>query len=269
MLVYSVRIIPIPILIVAIVFIAWQYPLTAIAQTGGTVVYSKLIKQAVPGEDPMSPLWDQVQAVEFPLSAQVHWEPRIFSVTVRSVKVRSVHNGSDLAILLEYKDPIQDSDDAAALEFPAGDKKAHFAHGQPMLQVEGGLVNIWYWKANQVTNMSAQGFGTLKALDQQDITGKGVWKDGEWRVVFHRKFQDNVPVGVQFVPGEFKQIAFAIWDGANHETGSKKAISSWWYFRTEAPADPRLYLYTFLAVVAAITFEFVLIRRIRKRPENE
>ena len=111
-------------------FTIYNSPFTAFAQTGGTVVLSELIKGVIPEEDPMSPLWEQVSAVEFPLSAQVHWEPRAFSVTVKAVKVRSLHNGDRLAILLEYKDPTKDNNDAAAIEFPAGDKKAHFAHGQ-------------------------------------------------------------------------------------------------------------------------------------------
>ena len=249
-------------------FTIYHSPFTAFAQTGGTVVLSELIKGVIPEEDPMSPLWEQVSAVEFPLSAQVHWEPRAFSVTVKAVKVRSLHNGDRLAILLEYKDPTKDNNDAAAIEFPAGDKKAHFAHGQPMLQVEGGPVNIWYWKEDRVTDMSAQGFGTLKAQGQQDVTGKGVWKDGVWRVVFSRKLIESDPEDVHLIPGEFKQIAFAVWDGADQESGSKKAISSWWYFRAEAPPDPSLYLYTLLAVSVAIVFEVVLIRKIRRKPEN-
>jgi len=93
--------------------------------------------------------------------------------------------------LLEYNDPEQGAKDAAAIEFPVGDKKSHFAHAQPMVQVEGGFVNIWYWKGNKVTDMHAKGFKTLKPHDQQDISGKGVWQDGVWRVVFSRKLDHN------------------------------------------------------------------------------
>jgi hypothetical protein len=44
--------------------------------------------------------------------------------------------------------PTEDPDDAAALEFMVGDKKAHFAHGQPMLR----------WKAGR----SISGFGRIR-----------------------------------------------------------------------------------------------------------
>ena len=167
------------------------------------------------------------------MSAQVHWEPRLFMASVNSVKVRSLHNGTELAILLEYQNAEQDSTDAAAIEFPVGEDKAHFAHGQPMLQVEGGAVNIWYWKAEQTLDMNAKGFGSLKVQAQQDLKGKGAWKNGMWRITFTRKLQTGDEKDVQIVPGVFKQIAFAIWEGAKGEQGSRKNITSWWYFRAE------------------------------------
>ena len=60
-------------------------------------------------------------------------------------------------------------------EFMVGDKKAHFAHGQPMAQVEGGPVNIWYWKNkdSKGVDMNAKGFGTLKVQTHQDVKAKG------------------------------------------------------------------------------------------------
>ena len=242
----------------------------AFAQEGGVVVYSKLIEGPVPGDDPLSPLWDEKgQEVEFPMSAQVHWAPRLLTEpTAKTLKVRSLHNGEEIAFLLEYHDPEQGARDAAAIEFPVGEKKSHFAHAQPMVQVEGGFVNIWYWKENQVKDMYAKGFKTLKPHDQQDVSGKGVWQDGVWRIVFSRKLETGDEKDVIIVPGEFSQIAFAVWDGENREEGSKKAISSWWYFMAEPPPDQSFYIYAGLAVVGAALFEIVFIRRIRKRSSN-
>ena len=122
------------------------------------------------------------------MSPQVHWKNRIQEVTVKDVSARALHDGNQVAILLEYSDPTQDPDDAAALEFMVGDKKAHFAHGQPMLQVEGGPVNIWFWKnkTNKAVDMSAKGFGTLKPQEHQDVKAKGVYSNGTWKIVFSR-----------------------------------------------------------------------------------
>jgi DMSO reductase family type II enzyme heme b subunit len=164
-------------------------------------------------------------------------------------------------------------DDAAALEFMVGDKKAHFAHGQPMAQVEGGPVNIWYWKNKdgKGVDMTAKGFGTLKAQDQQDVKAKGVYQNGTWRVVFSRALSTpDLQYDTQIKPGDFINIAFAVWDGKKleggdvKEKGSQKAVSSWWYLRAEPPPDYSGYLYAALAVWLAAGFQFVVIRKLRK-----
>ena len=236
-------------------------------------VRAVMVKGGVPGEDPNAAAWNTVPVSEFPLSPQVHWAPRIGEVTAKSVKVRAMHDGQRLAVMLEYADPSEDPDDAAALEFMIGDKKAHFAHGQPMAQMEGGPVNIWYWKNKdaKVLDMNAKGFGTLKAQGQQDVTGKGLYQNGTWKVVFTRSLTTgDVDHDTQFKPGEFINIAFAIWDGKKLESGdlkekgSQKAVSSWWYFRAEPPPDYSAYLYAALAVGLAAVFQFVIIRKLRK-----
>ncbi|NIO07959.1 MAG: hypothetical protein GTO40_08130, partial [Deltaproteobacteria bacterium] len=169
------------------------------------------------------------------MSPQVHWQDRIQEVTVKDLTVRSLHDGSQFAVLLEYADPTEDPDDAAAVEFMVGDKKAHFAHGQPMLQVEGGPVNIWFWKNkdDKAVDMNAKGFGTLTAQDHQDVTAKGLYSNGKWKVVFSRPLSTDHPdEDAQVSPGEFINIAFAVWDGRKDdagelvEKGSQKAVSS-------------------------------------------
>ena len=247
-------------------------PALGLAQES-VAVRAVMVKGGAPGEDPNAAAWNAVPVSEFPLSPQVHWPTRIGEVTAKSVKVRGVHDGQQLVIMLEYADPSEDPDDAAALEFMVGDKKAHFAHGQPMAQVEGGPVNIWYWKNKdaKVLDMNARGFGTLKVQDQQDVKGKGVYQNGTWKVVFTRSLTTNdVDHDTQFKPGEFINIAFAIWDGKKLESGdlkekgSQKAVSSWWYFRAEPPPDYSGYFYAALAIGLAAGVQFVIIRKLKK-----
>jgi DMSO reductase family type II enzyme heme b subunit len=277
----------------------------------------KLVQGEVP-TDPLSPDWNKAPATEFPMSPQVHWQKRIQQVTVKSIKVRGLHNNKQIAFLLEYADPTQDPADAAALEFMVGEKKAHFAHGQPMMQVGGGPVNIWYWRndAPGAMDMTAMGFGTLKKESQQDVQAKGVWKDekvkihykqrkliprkdpktgeqlkdpvsgdpqfdevteskdedvtGVWRIVFTRTLMTTDQQDAQFQTGTFPNIAFAVWDGKKlesgdlKESGSQKAVTSWWYFNAEPPPDYSIYLYGLMAVVLAAGVEFVIIRKVRK-----
>lgn len=237
-------------------------------------VRASLVKGALPVDDPAAAAWATAPASEFPMSPQVHWPVRITETTAKSVKVKALHDGTTVAFLLEFADPTEDPEDAAALEFMVGDTKAHFAHGQPMAQVQGGPVNIWYWKNKngKGVDMSAMGFGTLKAQAHQDVKAKGVFQGGAWKVVFSRPLTTEHPTeDTQFKPGEFTSIAFALWDGKKldsgqpKEKGSEKAVSSWWYFRAEAPPDYSPYIYALLAIVLAVGFELVLVKRLKKK----
>ena len=236
-------------------------------------VRAGVVKGSLPGDDPTAAAWNTAPVSLFPMSPQVHWPTRIGEATAKSVQVRGLHDGNQLSILLEYEDPSEDPDDAAAIEFMIGDKKAHFAHGQPMAQVQGGPVNIWYWKNKNggVKDMNAQGFGTLKVQEKQDTTGKGVYRNGKWRVVFTRALSTgDAEHDTQIKPGDFINIAFAVWDGKKLESGdlkekgSEKAVSSWWYFRAEPPPDYSGYLYAALAVGIAAAVQFVVIRKLKK-----
>lgn len=241
------------------------------AEALGVVVYSKLIDGEVPVDDPDAAVWNEAPVAEFPLSAQVHWEPRIFTVSVTSIKVQSVHNGERIAFRTSYKDTSEGPGDAAALEFMVGGTKAHFAHGQPMAQVEGGPVNIWHWKSetSDVTDLTAKGFGTLAPHASQDVKGKGVWKNGEWSVVFSRAMRNDDELDTQFEPGRFESIAFAVWNSGNNERGAMKAVSSWWYLRPEPAADPKIFLFTGAAVIVVALIEIVIVRNLRRKGEGE
>jgi hypothetical protein len=80
----------------------------------------------------------------------------------------------------------------------------------------------------------------------------------------------DVEHDVQIKPGEFINVAFAIWDGKKldsgdlKEKGSEKAVSSWWYFRAEPPSDYSGYLYAALAIGLAVGFQFVVVRKLKK-----
>jgi DMSO reductase family type II enzyme heme b subunit len=240
-------------------------------QPSSVAVRVYLTEGSIPSDDPNSSAWDSVPQSEFNLAPQVHWPPRIQEVTVKSVKVKGVHNGQELAVLVEYQDPTEDAADAAALEFMVGDQKAHFAHGQEMLQVEGGPVNIWYWKneTGKAVDMSAKGFTTLQAQPNQNVQAKGMWQNGTWKVVFSRLLKTEDTQDVQIEPGEWRSVAAAFWDGqlvdgAIKEKGSQKAVSSWLYIRAEPSADNSIYGWVILGLALAAAFEFVVARKLRK-----
>lgn len=231
-----------------------------------------LTEESLP-DAPFAPAWDEVRAAEFKLAPQVHWPDRLLDATVKAVRVRGLHDGERIAVLLEYEDPSRDAADAAGLEFMVGDKKAHFAHGQEMMRVEGGPVNIWFWRNEngKAVDMSAEGFGTLAPQTHQDVTAQGEWRDGTWRVLFTRPLETaNPEQDVQIVPGQWTNVAFAIWDGQMlasgepKEKGSQKAVSSWWYFRAEPPPDYTVFIYAALGLGIAALFELALVKKLRK-----
>jgi DMSO reductase family type II enzyme heme b subunit len=136
-----------------------------------------------------------------------------------------------------------------------------------MAQVDSGSVNIWYWKASAggVTDMKAKGFKTTAPQPEQNVTGKGVWKDGVWRVIYSRDLTDADGDDIQFVPGAFVQIAFAVWDEANFERGAMKAVTSWWWFVAEPPPDRTVFIYTGLVMLGVIAIEAFVVRRVRRK----
>ncbi len=79
-----------------------------------------------------------------------------------------------------------------------------------------------------VLEQSAEGFGTLTALpEDQDTDGRGIWKDGTWRVVFTHPLAPLSKNSAQFSEGGETVIGFAVWDGGNREVGARKAWAGW------------------------------------------
>lgn len=81
-----------------------------------------------------------------------------------------------------------------------------------------------------VEDANARGFSTLttQPMDDQNVDGKGVWRDEHWHVVFTRELKSRGRDDVRFVPGEPVPVAFAIWDGENLDRNGRKVISNWY-----------------------------------------
>lgn len=86
-------------------------------------------------------------------------------------------------------------------------------------------------KQSPVLDQEAEGFGTMTVHPEQNADGKGVWKDGGWRVVITHPLVTSSEHHLRLQPGSETVIAFAVWDGGNREVGSRKAWSAWVPFR--------------------------------------
>jgi hypothetical protein len=143
-------------LLVAVLMTFYKIPL---ASSQGLQIVSNWVDGELPVEDPASPLWQNTTAVEVPLSAQNVAKPFLLDSKIKSVTARSLHNGSQLAVLVEWADATQDDStvqvdqfrDAVALQFPQVELQPFFCMGQ-----QGGNVNLWHWKADWQADLTAR-----------------------------------------------------------------------------------------------------------------
>jgi DMSO reductase family type II enzyme heme b subunit len=86
-----------------------------------------------------------------------------------------------------------------------------------------------------VEDANAAGFGSFKSqpIMQQNVQGKGIWHDGFWNVVFIRDLKSRDADDVKFVAGKPVPVAFAIWNGEQHDRNGRKMISNWYQLMFE------------------------------------
>jgi hypothetical protein len=89
-------------------------------------------------------------------------------------------------------------------------------------------------KHTPVEKLWARGPGTISPLPTQDAVGRGIWRDGTWRVVLARGLAATDRREVHMVPGRRYGLAFAIWSGAERDVGARKSITRLGQLRLEA-----------------------------------
>lgn len=105
-----------------------------------------------------SAVWQEATAVEVPLSAQSISRPILPETTVKAVTARVVHNGQQLAMLVEWSDVtqndkpmrVQDFRDSVAVQFAHLEGQPFFCMGQ-----QGSNVNIWHWRSDWQAKIAA------------------------------------------------------------------------------------------------------------------
>jgi DMSO reductase family type II enzyme heme b subunit len=82
-------------------------------------------------------------------------------------------------------------------------------------------------KASPVLDQMSEGWGTMTVKPEQHADGRGTWDNGVWRVVITLPLSSGDANSPRLAPGGKSFVAFAVWDGANKEVGSRKSWSSW------------------------------------------
>jgi len=246
------------ILVLAGVLVGFGVPLVS---SEGMIIRARLVEGELPTE-PEDAAWGKVSPMTLPLSGQVITRPVWPEPTARALTVRSLHNGAEIAFLLEWQDNTKNDRltpgtfrDGVAIGLPLGDAPAFFCMGQL-----DHYINIWHWKADwqsdidrraaktsekardgvrtfeviprrvsSVEDLIGGGFSTLTTKEKQGrVQGKAAWKDGVWHVVMRRPLaseeQENE---AKLIPGRVQTVSFAVWNGENKERNGQKAVAPW------------------------------------------
>ena len=234
---------------------------------GETVINGLRIKGDLP-VDPGDPRWDKAPAITFAMAPNVIKEQRLFFSLNDRVTVRALFNDKDVALRVDVDDRtysvpgsklekqyrqegIAPTRDAVAVQLPRHipktSEKPWFRHGDP-----DHSVNMWYWQAPSVEpkddahalilDASGPDKAPVPRKNSKALAARGVWKDGQWQVVFKRSLVSDDDRDLQFRQGRYIPVAFANWDGVDGQKGSRHAFTSWYWLKLEAPEN-RLTLY--------------------------
>lgn len=244
--------------IIASVLAGWGIPLVS---SEGMTIRSHFVEGELPSA-PEDAVWAKVTSLTVPLSGQVITRPVWPEPTARALVVRSLHNGTEIAFLLEWQDNTKNDRltpgtfrDGVAIGLPLGEAPAFFCMGQL-----DHYINIWHWKADwqsdidrrasrqtekkeggvrtfeviprrvsSVEDLIGGGFSTLTTKEKQGrIQGKAQWKDGVWRVVMRRPLSSEEQENeAKLVPGRVQTVSFAVWNGENKERNGQKSVAPW------------------------------------------
>jgi len=98
------------------------------------------------------------------------------------------------------------------------------------------------------------------------ITGKGAYDKGRWRVVMKRSLQaGDKEKDLQFETGKFVPISFATWDGSNGEKGSKHELSTWYWVFLKPPTGSNVFVTPVIVMLLVFGGELLLAKQVRKK----
>jgi DMSO reductase family type II enzyme heme b subunit len=86
-----------------------------------------------------------------------------------------------------------------------------------------------------IEDANARGFGsfTSQPMAQQNVQGQGIWMGGSWSVLFLRDLDSRDPDDVRLATGRPVPVAFAVWNGQQHDRNGRKVISNWYQLLLE------------------------------------
>jgi DMSO reductase family type II enzyme heme b subunit len=248
-----------------------------IVRPENTVIQAVRIDNDIP-TSPGDPAWEQAAPVTFFMVPQIVGKDRFFKTANDTVSVRALYNGNKIGVHLEWDDRTKSipgdakaksiaeeelREDAIAVQvpvtLPTGMEKPYFLMGDAAKPV-----NLWRWSSGTTEKPESAVIIDAMGISEQIIrdagpgfTAKGSYKDGSWRVVMIRPLKtESVDKDLQVEEGRFIPFAVFAWDGSNGESGTRHAMTTWyWLFLTpDAGAKPLI-----TAIVVALLIGGVLV----------
>jgi DMSO reductase family type II enzyme heme b subunit len=158
-----------------------------------------------------------------------------------------------------------------AVKIPNSPELPHFVAGN-----QDKPVNLWQWKADWNEDPSKKSpvemlisKGHKKAPEPtkiQNAMGKGVFSDGQWKVVIKRPLISEDPMTVTSIEaGKAIPISFHAWDGNNGEVGTQRSLSSWYFMVLEKEVPKEAYAYTLGMILLVVGLEFFVIKKVKSK----
>lgn len=214
-------------------------------QKAGKVVqawYTETLPEDIEDMEP----WVFAKPLVFGLSPKTAPGEKALNSLTDVVTVRALHDGTDVAILMEWDDftmTTEDGDavvggdwdaqnDAVAVYMPAGTvsedtSKAFFGLGD-----EDTPVIVWYLDANggkkNFTFKGSENFDDSNASESSVIM-EAQYNSGRWTALMRRPLKSAVAGDAKLEEGKSTPMAISVWDGSNNEKGLTHTYTNWYW----------------------------------------
>ena len=240
-------------------------------------------------------VWLDIEPAYLPLVGQIIVSPRWFDPRVDGVWVQAAHDGESVAVRVSWSDPNNSPDPEWAdwksqvislmqpkegdpqdegptpdqlmvqfpMQMPEGMELPFFLRGD-----NSRPVYLWQWQSDRdgALEGEARGFGTEAFQSEgENLTVDASHADGEWQVMFTRRLVTDDEADLDFVTGEAIPMALFAWDGDNGESGTRGAVSSWYFLFLEEAPSTTVYVYPALAMLLTFLLGILVVRSAQKK----
>ena len=231
-----------------------------------TLISVTNVKDAIP-DDPNADFWKKTALSNIPLAGQVIVDPRNFNPIVDLVSIRAAYNDKEVAFHLTWDDPSESKGDGKqtfpdviSLQFPpkitASTERPYFLMGDA-----NEAVYLLRWEQGKgAGEASANGPTKVAPLQGGEVSGKVVYHQGQYRLVMKRPLTGSGEARPTFAPAVFTPVAIQAWDGGSGESGTKMAMTSWYYLRLEEPQSNRRFVIPPVVAILTLAAMFLVVR---------